>query len=316
VKATLRALRRRAVCAWRPRTLVLAYHHVAQPGATAPWVTVSPARFAEQMAFLADTGLALSLDELLADLRRGRTPSGGRVLVTFDDATRDTAAVACPILRRLGVPATLFIPTGLVGAQQDYWWNRLHRLATTASARGLQLAGWLRRFGVRIPDGEQRPDGLWRSFRFLDDDRREELLEAAAEWLGVEGEAPGAEAMSRAELEQLDGDGLYTFGAHTVRHPVLAGLAPHRLAAEVGESRDALVSYGSFRDVFAYPYGDESAIDASAVEAVRAAGFKAAFTTHEGALAGREDPLLLDRVCIDDMALDDFRWVVDAFLTR
>ncbi len=315
MKATLRALRRRAVCAWRPRTLVLAYHHVAPAGATAPWVTVSPARFAEQMAFLADTGLALSLDELLVALRRGRMPPGGRVLVTFDDATRDTAAVACPILQRLGVPATLFIPTGLVGARQGYWWNRLYRLATTASARGLDLAEWLEHAGVRIPDGERRTDALWLSFRFLED-RQEELLETAANWLGVELGDCGPDAMTWADLDRLDEDGLFTFGAHTVRHPVLAGLAPDRLAAEIEASRDALASYASFRKVFAYPYGDGAALDTAAVAAVGAAGFEAAFTTREGTLTGREDPLLLDRVCIDDLAIDDFRWVVDTFLTR
>jgi hypothetical protein len=49
---------------------------------------------------------------------------------------------------------------------------------------------------------------------------------------------------------------------------------------------------------------------------VRAAGFEAAFTTSAGALRGADDPLALARVCIDEMPFDDFRGVLDHFLSR
>ena len=38
----------------------------------------------------------------------GRLPPGGRVALTFDDAYRDFATQALPILERHGLPATLF----------------------------------------------------------------------------------------------------------------------------------------------------------------------------------------------------------------
>jgi peptidoglycan/xylan/chitin deacetylase (PgdA/CDA1 family) len=210
---------RRPACSWRPCTLVLAYHHVAEAGRTAPRLTVSPARFAEQMAFLAGGGLALSLDELLADLRQGALPREGRVLVTFDDAALDTRALACPILKHYGVPATLFVPAGLVGRRQGFWWNQLHRLATASTGRGLDLPAWLGRAGVPIPEEERWADELWRSLRFLDDSRREEVLAAAARWVGVDLRLSGPGAMSWEELAALDRDGQFTIGAQSVRHP-------------------------------------------------------------------------------------------------
>ncbi len=315
MRASVRMFRR-AACWWRPGTLVLAYHHVAEPGHTAPRMTVSPARFAEQMAFLADSGLAVSLDELLADLRGGCLPREGRVLVTFDGAALDTRTLACPILKHYGVPATLFVPAGLLGRRQGFWWNQLHRLATTADERGLDLAAWLERVGVPVPPTERWNDELWRSLRFLDDCRREEVLAAAARWLGVDLRFSGPGCMTWEELAVLDRDGLFTLGAQSVRHPVLAGLPPEHLAAEVEGSRDALAGFRSFRMVFAYPYGDHSSIDDAAVEAVRAAGFEAAFTTRVGALTATSDPLLLARVCIDEMPFDDFCGVLDHFLSR
>jgi peptidoglycan/xylan/chitin deacetylase (PgdA/CDA1 family) len=82
--------------------LVLAYHHIADPGQAAPWVTTSPARFAEHLAFLAGSGLVVALDDLLADLRRRRLRRGGHVVITFDDAACDNYTTAWPVLRRHG----------------------------------------------------------------------------------------------------------------------------------------------------------------------------------------------------------------------
>jgi peptidoglycan/xylan/chitin deacetylase (PgdA/CDA1 family) len=286
---------------------VLAYHHVGDPNRLAPWVTVSPERFAEQMAFLAEARLALPLDRLLADLRRGRLPRGGHVVVTFDDAAADTYAVAYPILRRHGVPATLFVPTGLVGKAGPFWWDRLFRLGRRAAARGGDLGPAL--LGGPVEDD----DALWRRFRFLDEEQRQEALDRAAAWLGEEVEL-GPGAMSWDQLAEMAGDPLITLGAHTVSHPVLAALDDEQLAAEVAGSRDALACFGSFRRVFAYPYGDDAAIGPRARQAVGAAGLEAAFTTRETALTGREDRLALGRVCIDEMTLAAFRWTIDRFL--
>jgi peptidoglycan/xylan/chitin deacetylase (PgdA/CDA1 family) len=330
MKAALRSLARRAVCALRSRTLVLAYHHVGDAGNTAPWVTTSGGRFAEQIAFLAENRMVLSMDQLLADLRQGRVPRGGRVVVTFDDAALDAYSIAFPVLRRHGLPATVFVPTGLVGLPGAFWWDRLYCLGRAATARGFDLtAFFVRWFPVsptrerglepnpslaRRANGEEGP--LWLKLRLLDAERREEALGQAAEWLGEDGGASAAGAMTWEQLAELDASGLITLGAHTVSHPALAFLGEDQLTAEVIGSRDALAGFRSFRKVFAYPYGDEAAIGAKARQAVREAGFEAAFTTDETALAGTEDLTALGRVCVDDMPLEEFRWMIDHHLGR
>jgi biofilm PGA synthesis lipoprotein PgaB len=48
------------------------------------------------------------------------------VVITFDDAYRDTLDNALPILQRYGYPATLFVATGLVGTSDQYLdWQQL-----------------------------------------------------------------------------------------------------------------------------------------------------------------------------------------------
>jgi peptidoglycan/xylan/chitin deacetylase (PgdA/CDA1 family) len=291
---------------------VLAYHHVGEPGPMPPGLTVAPEEFADQMAFLAASGLVIGLDGLLTELRQGRVPRGGRVLITFDDAALDTYTLAWPVLRRLGLPATLFVPAGLLG-KGPFWWNRLYRLAESARARGRDLGAFLAGAGVPEPAGGWRDESLWRGLRTLPDKRREDVLAGAAQWLGTD-LASAAGPMTAEQLAQMDDDPMITTGAHTFSHPLLAGLEPTRLTFEVAGSREALAGLKSFRPVFAYPYGDTAAVDGAAVRAVHEAGFEAAFTTMEGTLTGAEAPLMLGRLCVDGVGLTDFPYVIDHFL--
>ena len=67
------------------------------------------------MRWLASTGRAVALGELLAARAEGRPTAPGAVHVTFDDAYGDFRDLAWPILRRHGVPVTLFVPTAFPG---------------------------------------------------------------------------------------------------------------------------------------------------------------------------------------------------------
>jgi peptidoglycan/xylan/chitin deacetylase (PgdA/CDA1 family) len=74
---------------------------------------VRPRNFAEHVRWLADSGYAgVTVDQLLrADI--GRLPDR-TVVLTFDDGFADFLHTALPILQRAGLPATLYMTTGLL----------------------------------------------------------------------------------------------------------------------------------------------------------------------------------------------------------
>ncbi len=56
----------------------------------------------------------VSLDELPC--------RGPWVVITFDDGYRDNYTLAYPLLKRLGVPFTIYITTALIDNQMEAWW--------------------------------------------------------------------------------------------------------------------------------------------------------------------------------------------------
>lgn len=70
--------------------------------------TVSAASFESEMAFLAASGRAVSLEALIAHLDGRIALENGSVLVTIDDGDPSVATIALPILRAYGIPAVLY----------------------------------------------------------------------------------------------------------------------------------------------------------------------------------------------------------------
>lgn len=90
---------------------VLAYHAV---GACAlehdPHQLYLPTQsFVEQMEFLARDRNVVTLEQLV------RQPRRNKVAITFDDAYSVLLTEALPVLQRLGLPSTIFVPTAFIG---------------------------------------------------------------------------------------------------------------------------------------------------------------------------------------------------------
>jgi peptidoglycan/xylan/chitin deacetylase (PgdA/CDA1 family) len=100
-----------------PSIRVLTYHRFGD--APHDPFCVRVADFEGHMATLARLGLAVSLADVEAFLAGTRVLADGSVLVTIDDGCPSTLVHAAPILRRHGVPAVAFVPTGEIGDQRS-----------------------------------------------------------------------------------------------------------------------------------------------------------------------------------------------------
>jgi peptidoglycan/xylan/chitin deacetylase (PgdA/CDA1 family) len=98
---------------------ILLYHRVADDGDP---LAVPPARFREQMAFLASGGFrVVDVVEALALLDRGAVPPR-TVGLSFDDGFADVAEEALPALDAHGFRATVFVTTGVTSGRHAFGW--------------------------------------------------------------------------------------------------------------------------------------------------------------------------------------------------
>ena len=101
----------------RGRLTVLNYHQVNDHADD--FSTVSTAAFRQQMQFLKQNYRVVSLPEALAALSSAGH-SERLVAITFDDGYADNAKTAAPIMRSLGLPATFFVSTDMIGSSRPF----------------------------------------------------------------------------------------------------------------------------------------------------------------------------------------------------
>jgi peptidoglycan/xylan/chitin deacetylase (PgdA/CDA1 family) len=265
-----------------PGTLaVLTYHRVGDPARSPDLypglISATPSGFEEQIRFLASNHRPLSLEELLAVRRGERDLPLRAVLVTFDDAYRDFAAEAWPILQRYEVPVVLFVATAYPGSARSFWWDRLYGSITASdSTRPITTPlGELRLdSSANRSEAFRRLRGLVKS---LPHDQGMTLVDEVCDALDAP-PAPSA-VLDWDELRQLRGEGV-VIAPHSRTHPLLDQVSIDSAREEiVGSYEDLAREIGAAPKVFAYPAGGESA-EVAGVLADE--GFELAFTTERG----------------------------------
>ncbi len=254
------------------RTLpVLMYHSISDDTepAFSPYykVCTSPARFAEQMRWLAEAGWqGVTLSEGLAWLKGNNSEQlavssqqsavSGRQLVvgdeaplstlnsqpstrsprkpiaiTFDDGFRDFHTAAFPALQKHGFTATMYVATGFIGADRKKFKDR--------------------------------------------------------------------ECLTWGEIAELQRTGM-EFGSHTVNHPVLVKLGWPEIEAELRESKTDLeqklqCTIPAFAHPFAYPQENhEYTVRFS--RTLQKLGYQSCVTTVIGRVRSSDDPFSLKRL--------------------
>jgi len=108
---------------------ILAYHRF---GPRASNLTVTPAAFEAQMAYLASQGYSVIALDRLPGFLEGREPLPRKaVVITIDDGYRSTFEVAFPILRKHGFHATVFLYSDFVGAPDALTWAQMREMTAS-----------------------------------------------------------------------------------------------------------------------------------------------------------------------------------------
>jgi peptidoglycan/xylan/chitin deacetylase (PgdA/CDA1 family) len=293
--------------------LILMYHRIAEADAD-PWgLALSPALFNEQLELLKQQRLVLPLIEFGRLHRRGRLPANATA-ITFDDGYACNALTAAPLLEKHGLPAIIFLTTGMISSSEEFWWDALEHMMLTTDAEKLNLSingetasiALGNRDEVSVSsnwDATRKPESirqaaylrLWATLRGADDGERRRAMGALRRQAGVTGPARQSHrVMTASEVRGISASGLIEIGAHSVTHPALSQWTRAQQASEITRSRDACRELVGYQPrAFAYPYGD---YDDDTVKIVGEAGFQIACTAHSSGVAALTPDLRMPRL--------------------
>jgi len=305
-----------------PQAVLLMYHRVADVRVD-PWeLAVSPAHFAEHMTLLREKYDVWPLAAYADRLGAGRPPHRA-VVLTFDDGYIDNLTTAVPILEAEGLPATFFVPTGLLGHDASFWWDALadcilHRRSLPAPLL-LHDPGAPTEAPLRLsPPPPHDHDGrarlhkrLWTLLSRRTPPHRAELLDQLCDATGTQRTAPPSRRiLTASEVATLCQQPGMDVGAHAASHTPLHSLSPPAQRDELQQARHCLQALtGTAVPGLSYPNG---AYDTTTLTIADECGFEHACTTAGGAATWDTNPLTLPRLHVRNICASD----LDAQLSR
>ncbi|HWP64746.1 MAG TPA: polysaccharide deacetylase family protein [Candidatus Limnocylindria bacterium] len=285
----------------RDRAIILRYHAITQGSDVeyaAPDICLPVAALRLQMAFVKRAYRPVDFDTLVRALHAGGALPPRALAVTFDDGYADNFQLAFPVLRELGIPATVFVATGGLDDGEPFWVAAV-RVLVLRAREVIALPGL---DPMPVPAaGDRSPvvKALVRALVPLDGAERRERLAAAARQAGIDlREALRGTMMTRAQVRELSAGG-WTIGAHTVQHGNVALMSLADAEREIVESRDTLAAAtGAPVRHFCYPNtgGQHQCVNAAVAELLRRHGFRSGATSVAGAVGPGTDPYGLPRL--------------------
>jgi peptidoglycan/xylan/chitin deacetylase (PgdA/CDA1 family) len=274
-------------------------------------MVATSAMFERQIAYAARHYRIVSLDEI-RDACEGKHPLPFKAcFITFDDGWQDNYTVAFPILRRMGVPATVFVTTDYIGTRKVFWFTSLMQSLLGNDGRILQqgdgreigwpddVAGELDRL-VSLP----RPLHPWQLDRLVEMLKRypesaiDTMVSALRVRLGGFTDNTTAEPffLTWDQLREMERGGV-SVGSHTCTHKILTQISDAEATEELQRSRAKLeAELGHSVVSLAFPNGDYAPAH---MDMSWNAGYRLFFIStrvHPGGPQGRVFP----RPCVHD----------------
>ena len=250
-------------------------------------------RFAKILATVAANFSPISLCAARQCLVEGGLPPRA-LCVTFDDGYADNLLVAAPILKRFGIPATVFVASGYLDGRV-MWNDRVIESVRRAEGDAIDLTdlGYGRH---PLGDATERVsliNRLLMCWKYLPFEEREQLTLEVARRYAPDMPSP---MLSRAQVRLLRKAGV-EIGGHTVTHPILARTDAATALREVADNKDDLEGLlGERLRFFAYPNGvPERDFNDEHASIVRRVGYEAALTTRPGVSTASTDPFQMPR---------------------
>lgn len=291
---------------------VLIYHRVADDPIDSQLLAVSPKNFEQQIKLLSEDYKVISLREMLNDFSKNQLRKN-TVAITFDDGYADNFYNALPILEKHKAHAAIFVSTGFVGNNREFWWDDMERIFFTKKSipHVLSINDETQSLNFDLSNYEKRIDTYDKLHGFLKKNKHSErqvLIDELLNWVNLP--LSGRETnrvMTEVELNEISKSKFIELGAHSVWHDSLAVLNSAEQANEIKHSIQTLSNMlGKKVELFSYPYGSKNDINEETLQILRQLGFKNAIANIQGEINNQTNPYLIPRRLVRNWSKEEF----------
>ena len=234
------------------------------------------------------------------------------MVLTFDDGYLNNLRHALPILRKHGVPATMYIAVGHVERREPFWFDRLDYALQHAGVAGRKV----RINGKDIEIDNSSREALATSYSRIRAVAKSagrndlEMLKELADLSEMLERESGkrladifenddwSSILNWQQLAELSQDSLIEIGSHTINHIRLAEVNEERVMKELRDSMQILSEKtGVPCEHFCYPNGS---FNGDTARCVRESGYRSAVTTVPGSNPCGTNVMQLKRIHLPD----------------
>lgn len=255
--------------------------------------------FEAHLRFLTRHYRIVTLHEAHRMLARESPLQPEALALTFDDAHRSFYTQVYPLLRRFGVPATLFVATDYVGTGKFYWFDLVDAILDRTTESEIRIGDEV--YPITRDDRAGSKELVKNRLKAMPEARKSAALEALVARSGFPGVQPVEEArvIEWTDAAEMLASGLVDIGAHSCSHSILTRVPLAVARREIGESRRILQQrLGVPVDFFAYPNGGPQDFNREVMRCVQQAGYLAAVTLVEGVCRPDDDPFAWRRISV------------------
>ena len=207
--------------------LILCYHTIIEEAEIpTSWNQVRLEDFKEQLQYIKKHYNVVSMSYLLDRMSSQKKLPKHPAVITFDDCFASIKSCVAPVIERLGMPITVYIPTGLIGAKNSIWTCELLEAINKTNTKVLDLSS----FGMKKYELDTMEKKIWAAgelngaLKKLPMSRRKFIQSKILSQI-----APGGvqvdncyRILSWPEIKELMKNRLFEFQPHTVNHEILS----------------------------------------------------------------------------------------------
>jgi peptidoglycan/xylan/chitin deacetylase (PgdA/CDA1 family) len=308
----IKRLTRNLLLRTQPRAVILLYHRIANIPFDPNLINVTPEHFSEHLEYLRKHYRLMSLTDLSKTLSNNKVPDK-TVVITLDDGYLDNFRNAKPLLEHYEAPATIFVSSGYLGKNKEFWWDELERIIFLSKEPPkqfeLDISGKLYKWELHKNNNKDLAPKVYMEIqlllRNLDEEKIKKTINDLALILKSNIDArDDYRAINFDELKIFASNGLIRVGSHAVTHPALTKLSTEMQKQELTQSKSLLEDILCRPiDTFSYPYGYWNE---HTVSLVREAGYKTACSTVRFPVLKKSNPYCLPRFGVKDWNGDEF----------